>query len=98
MSAKVRPRFFGRVAQGVGVEAEVLVLRRRVGQRPAEVFLPQRRQQHDAGLCRGQRVQQDVQPVHELRQAGRAVERLVAAVADDDDRGIEGEDVVLEAP
>ena len=47
-------------------------------------------------LGQRQRIQQDVQPVLELRQSGRSIERFIAAVSENDDGRLEGKDVILE--
>ncbi len=83
-------------ADGIGVKMQVLVVLRRVRQRPAEILLLQRRQKYNARLGRSEGIQQRLQPVNEARQSLRPLERFVRAIADDEYGRLEGEDVIFQ--
>ena len=83
-STKIRPRLLRHVAHGVGVQAKVLVLRGRVGQRPAQVFLRSGDSSTMRALVGASASSSVFSPSTNCGSPAGAVERFVGAVADDD--------------
>ena len=88
----------GDLADRLGVEADVLDLLGRVGQRFRHPAGATGESSTTRALVGASVSSSRLQPLAELLLAGRAVERLDVAVADEEDGRLQGEGVVLRVP
>src|SRR5579871_6930727 len=84
------------ISYRIGIQSQVLIVLRRLGQRQRELFLLGRREKNNPCFRRSEGIQQRFQSLDEARQALPPLERFVRAVADDEDRRLEGKDMIFQ--